>query len=482
MRDDVKKNYVFNLIYQLVTLIVPIITIPYLSRVLLETGVGKVSFADSIAAYFVLFAGLGSLTYAQKEIGAKNGNKIEESRVFWEILIIRLVTSMVAIFAYLPIIFLGTSNRILTAVYGLHIVSNMVDISWFYHGKVEFSKTATVNVAGKLVATVLIFLLVRTPSDLNIYALISCLTIVCSNLAMWLLLPSRIIRVKGLSPKRHIKPILALFIPTIAIQVYTVLDKSMIGWFSSTSAENGYYEYSEKIVRMCVTLVSALSTVILSKVSKKFAERDEQAIKNYIYKAVSYTWLVAIALSVGIFAVADVFVPVYFGERFMKAIVLLKTFAPLIIFVGFANVIGVAYLIAIGKHKIYVISVIIAAVANFIINLILIPRYFSVGAAIASVVAEGIGISIQVAYVFRNKMLSAKKFFALSYKNLIAGAIMFAVVKALSTFVLTAVTALNLAGLVVAGALSYLLALIILKDKFLFETVINKIIHKLKKN
>lgn len=481
MAKSIKRNYIYNLIYQLLVIIIPIITLPYLSRVLLEDGTGIYSYCESIAQYFVLFAVLGSAIFAQREIGTVQTEPEARSRAFWEIMIIRAVTTVIALAAYGVYLVFVKDNFVVSLILILNIVNVLFDITWFFQGIEEFGKTVLFSIVCKLLNFAFIFLFIKQQSDLWLYALGKCGFIVLGNIGMWFLLPKYLCKVRDIKPLRHMKGILLLFIPTVATQVYLVLDKSMIGWFADGPAENGYYDYAEKIVRMSITVISSLGTVLLPRISGAHAAGDYDAIRQHLYGAISYVWMIGIPLVFGFLAVADIFVPVYLGENFIKSALLIKVLSPVVLFVGMASIVGVAFLIPINKQNVYTISVSVAAAVNLVLNLILIPRYFSVGAAIASVVAEGIGVVIQLCYIFKKGYLKPKKVFLSSVKYFIAGAAMFAVLFCMQYFIPFEQNALSLAILILTGVVVYFALLLLMRDKVLLDFM-GKIFRRIFKN
>lgn len=470
MNKSVKRNYIFNLVYQLLLILIPIISIPYLSRVLLEEGVGIFSYSESIVSYFTLFAILGSTTYAQREVGKVQNSVEDRSRVFWEIFLIRLFMTVISLAAYSVYLSLLGTNFIISLIFGLNIVNVLFDITWFYQGIEEFGKVAIFGLVSKILDFAFIFIFVKQQSDLWIYTLGKCGFLLLGNVGLWILLPKKLCKTNKVKPFKHVKTILAFFIPTIAIQVYTMLDKSMIGWITGSSAENGYYEYAEKIIRLSITVISALSTVLIPRIAKAHADGDTQTVQSLVSNAVSYVWLIGIPLMFGFLAVSDVLVPIYLGENFEKSILLMNVFSPLILFVGMANIIGLAFLIPINKQFVNIISIVVAAVINVILNCILIRYYASVGAAISSVIAEGIGITIQCTYVFKKKLFSFKRFIMCSIRNWISGAIMFVVLFLLKYYLLP-VAVWSLIVLIVTGIVVYFALLFVLRDKFLMDAV-----------
>ncbi len=469
MAKSVKKNYIFNLIYQLIVLLIPVISIPYVSRVLLEDGVGRFSYSESIVSYFVLFAAIGSTTYAHREIGKVQDDAVSRSRLFREIFLIRLIMSLIALAGYSVYLALVKTDFTVNLIFALNIVNVVFDITWFFQGVEDFGKTVIFGLVPKLLDFAFIFIFVKSPDDLWLYTLGKCGFLLLGNMGMWALLPKYIVKCGSVRPFRHFKIILVFFVPVIATQIYTVLDKSMIGWFSSSAAENGYYDYAEKIVRMALTVITALGAVLVPRISRAYSENNSEDIDNLIKRASSFVWMLSVPMIFGIIAVADVFVPVYLGEHFNKSALLMQIFSPLVLFVGMAQIFGVSFLIPIGKQNVNLIAVVIAALVNLSLNLILIPKIFSVGATIASVAAEFIGVAIQLGYVFYKKLFGIGKFFGGAVKYIISGALMFAVLILLKKALPVNVTSLIL--LIFAGVASYFIVLLILRDKFLTESL-----------
>lgn len=469
MRKSLKRNYIFNLTYQILSVLIPLVTIPYLSRVLQTEAVGIFSYSESIVSYFCLFAVLGSAVYAQREIGKVQDNMEVRSRVFWEILIIRTLSSVIAIAAYIPYAFIVKSNLNICLIFSLEIVAVAVDINWFFQGIEEFGKTAVFGLCAKILNLVAIFVFVKSPSDLWIYALSKCGFGLLGSLAMWALMPKYLKKTSKVRPFTHLKVIITFFIPAIASQVYMVLDKSMIGWFTVTREENGYYEYAEKIVRASILVISSLASVLVPRISKAYAENDIDSVNRIIYKAIRYAWLMAIPIMLGFLAIADIFIPVYLGDGFAKSILLLRIFSPLLLFVGMANIIGVSFLMPQNKQNVYLISVVVAALLNACMNLILIPRLYSVGAAISSIVAEFVSISIQIIYIVKKKMMRLQSIFLCSWKYWVAGIIMAATIYSVKLFLPITVWALIV--LILLAVITYFIALLIIRDSMLLEAL-----------
>ena len=273
MSKSIKKNYLYNLIYQSLILIVPLITTPYLSRVLGAEAIGIYSYTISITTYFVLFGSLGIALYGQREIAYVQDDKEKRSTVFIEILLMRFITLGISMLIfYLSFVKQGqysTYYKILI----LEIISNSIDISWFFQGIEEFKKTVVRNAIVKIISVICIFIFVKNTNDLLKYFIIYVLSTFLGNLSLWMYLPKYIekVNLKNIKIFKHLKPAIALFIPQIAVQIYTVLDKTMIGAIVDDKAEVGFYEQSQKIVKLLLAIATSLGTVMSPRMASTFA-------------------------------------------------------------------------------------------------------------------------------------------------------------------------------------------------------------------
>ena len=298
-----------------------------------------------------------------------------------------------------------------------------------------------------------------------------------SNISLWVYLPKYIIKVDrtDLHPFKDFKVVIGLFVPTIAIQVYTVLDKTMIGIITQDSFENGYYEQAIKISRMVLTVVTALGTVMIPRIGYYFKEDNKEKIRDLMYRGYQFVWFLGIPLCFGLVMASSNFVPWFFGDGYDKVADLLKVLAFLILAIGINNVTGMQYLIPTGREKLFTTTVLIGAGVNFCLNAILIAFFQSEGAAIASVIAESTIAVVQIIMV--RKELSPWEIIRRSRNYCIAGAVMVAVLFILNRFLISGI--INTAILIAVGACSYFTVLLVLRDHF-FLNNINIILTKMK--
>lgn len=479
-KASLKKNYIYNLVYQLLLIILPIITIPYVSRVLLPEGVGQNSFCLSIVTYFTMFASLGFGIYGQRAISMAQDSKEKQSKLFWEIVICKSIPTLLSLIVHGILIATGAygANAKLMIILSINIVAIMFDINFFFQGNENFKTLTIKNLLIKITGVIAIFLFVKQQSDLRLYVLINSLVIIISNLFMWISLKGYLqkVSIKELNPFIHLKPALKLFVPTIAISVYVVLDKFLIGVITKSNLENGYYEQAEKIVKIALTIITCYGTIMTPRNSYEYKNGNTEKLQQNIYQAFHYVWIIGVPIMFGIILVAGNLLPWFLGNEFIPAILLVIVLSPLILIMGISNVIGVQYLIPTEKDNKYTISLIAGAVVNLILNLILIKFIGALGACIATVFAE-LAISIVMLY-FARKELEFKKIFKSVIKPLIAGLIMCAIVIPIALYLAPSV--INSIIIICAGCLAYGVAILILRDEMVIG-IIKQVLSKIKK-
>ncbi len=475
-KKSITKNYIYNVSYQILTLITPLITTPYLSRVLEADGIGVFSFTASIVAYFTMFAALGTLTYGNREISYLQEDRKARSQMFWEIELLSVITALVALLAYG--IFLGAfaeEYHIFYLVQTFTIMSVAIDIVWLLQGMEEFGKVVFRNIIFKIVNIAFIFIFVRTKEDLILHVAGNVILTFISHASVWLYLPQFVDlpEWKELRPFRHLKGTITLFLPTIAISIYTVLDRTMIGIFSN-AFENGYYEQALNLSKTVLTLVTSLGAVMIPRMGYHFHRGELTEMKELVYQSYRFVWFLGIPISFGLIGVSGNIVPWFYGEGFLKLTILLPILCLLIPVIGLSNVTGMQYLVTTKRERILTISVCIGAAVNFLCNLILIPKWSSVGAALASLIAEIVITGVQ--FVFVSKEISFGRVVVSSWRYLLSGGAMLTLLIIENQFFTPSI--LNTAIMVLSGGSLYILLLFLLRDEF-FLGYVKKIMDKI---
>ena len=400
-QTSLKSNFLFNLIYQILAVITPIFTTPYISRVLSADGIGKYSYALSIVTYFGIFGCLGTATYGQLEIARNRDNKKLLHKTVSEIFFGRLVTLMISLLIYFAVILKASGQyKLLYSVLSLYILGQMNDVSFILQGLEWFKMLAMRNIIIKVLNIVLIFALVREHNDLYIYAIIIHGITLIGNFSLW---PQVIKYIKPKSFKnmnfiQHWKKSMIYFIPTVATMVYTVLDKSMIGWITGSEFQNGYYEQAYKIEQILLVFVTTVGTVTFPRMAYFFENDNKEARKRIMGITMKFIMLIACPICFGTMAISENLIPVFLGKGYEECILLLRIFSFLIIIIGLDNTIGKQCLISAGKQKEYNIGVIGGAIVNFVTNILLISKLGACGAAIASVFAESVILVVFIIY------------------------------------------------------------------------------------
>lgn len=464
-KKSITKNYIYNLVYQILTLVLPLITTPYISRVLGAENIGIYSYTYSILSYFLLFGALGVALYGQREIAYAGDDKVKRKKSFWEIQICRFIAAFVASVIYFIFFMRNGEYSVYYRIWLLELVAIGFDISWFFQGIEEFKKTVTRNVIVRLISVTLIFTLVKAPEDLIKYITIYAVADLVGNLSLWLYLPRYFkgIKIKHISAFTHLPAIILLFIPQIASQIYNVLDKTMIGSMILDKSEVGYYEQAQKVIRVLLTVVTSLGIVMIPRMASTFASGDKEKLFDYMKKSFKFVFFLAFPIMFGIMSISKSFVPVFFGEGYEKVVVLINVMAPTIILNGMANVIGTQYLLPTKKQKLYTIAIVAGLIVNFILNYVLIKLYYSLGASIATIVSELIVVAVEF-YVIR-KDISIKEVLKLSENYLLSGIVML-ITCVLIQIALGANTT-TMVIQIIAGVLVYGLMLVALKDEYL---------------
>lgn len=469
---SIKKNYFYNLLYRVFLIIVPILVTPYVARVLGDDASGQYSFTVSIMTYFTVLAAFGFTLYAQREVAKVSDSKTDRSKVFWEIILCRAVSTAASTVVYVALLLgkvYAEKNTVAMWLLIIQVVATLFDITFFFQALEEFGKIVLRNVIIRGISIVLILTLVKSPDDLWIYVLIQSGTVLFSNVSLWGYMFKYLGKVpaKDLKPLRHFLPALILFLPTVATSIYTVLDKTLIGLITGSDSENGNYEYAESIVRMLLTAVTSLGVVLIPRNAKKFAEGDDDAIRENIRLSVNFAFFLGVPLMLGTIAISDNFVPWYLGPDYEKAADLMKVLSAIIVIVGLSNVFGLQYLVPSGNDKKFTISVAVGAVVNFGLNCLLIYYFQSMGAVIATVIAEFVILFIQ--YMFIRKKIQFARAVLSSWRYFVGGAAMFVPCYFMGLYLEPSVSSSVL--IFVVGVVVYAVIMLVTRDRFVWGSI-----------
>lgn len=465
-KKSVKVNYIYNVSYQILLIVIPLITIPYISRVLGAEGLGIYSYVESIVTYFVLFATMGITYYGQREVAFLQDDRKKRTELFWETKFFTIIISAITLVVYV-IFCLFQRNSLLYLVLAINIMNVAMDVTWLFQGMEEFKTITTVNVFFKVLTVVYIFLFVRDSGDVVVYALGVSLLTLLGNAFLWTKIGRYVDKpyFKGIHPFRNYKTIISLFIPTIAIQVYTVLDKTMLGVITSDAAQNGYYDQALKLSKTTLTLVTALGAVMVPRIGYHYSRHEDEKVRSFMYRGYNFVWFLGMPLCFGLMGVADNLVPWFYGPGYDEVTVLLKVLSFLILAIGINNVTGIQYLIPTERQNIFTFTVVLGAIINFVLNMVLIPIMQAKGAAVASVVAETVIALVQLLIV--RKEISMAKVLICSWKYLVSSLAMYGVLCLEQRYFMASI--INTIIMTLSGIGVYVVTLWIFRDEMLIS-------------
>lgn len=387
--NSIQLNFIYNILYQLLLIILPLVTAPYLSRVLGASQLGEYSYTYSVANYFVLFAMLGVNNYGNRCVARVRGDRARLSAEFWGIYCFQAMLTLLMLALYVSYSVALSGDIELALAWVPYVLSAGLDINWLFFGLEEFRLTVTRNFVVKLATFALTLLLVRGEHALFIYCALMSISYLTSAVALWPFVRREVdwVRPTARQIMSHLRPNLVLFVPVVAISLYTVLDKVMLGWLSSFE-ENGYFENAYKVATMPTAVITALGTVMLPRVSNLLAEGRREQAHRYLGASMWAAMAMAFAFSLGVVGVAPVLVPVLFGVGFGPSEVAMCVIVADMPFMAWANVIRTQLLIPEGRDREYVASVVAGAAVNVAVNLALIPSMGALGASVGTLCAE----------------------------------------------------------------------------------------------
>lgn len=455
---SLKKNFLLNSAYQVLQAVTPLLTTPYLARVLGPDQNGIFSYTQSITNYFVLFATLGISIYGVRTIALCGEDRGKRSQTFFEVYASQLGVGLVVMLAYIVYaVTIHQGGAVIAALWGLWVFYAATDVSWLLFGCEEFKIPTIRSFATKVIMIVTVFIFVHDENDLWIYVMAVSGSYFLNAVSLWPFMKNYVDFAKPRPSEvwKHLKASARLFVPVIAVSIYTTLDKIMLGSLSS-SDQVAFFDYSEKISRLPLNVVTALGTVMLPRMSQTLKYGDRKEGLSLLKASIWIMLATAIALAAGIAAVAPVFVPVFFGKGYETCIGLMGVLVIIIPVISTTNVIGKQYLLPSSRDGEYTLSLIIGAIVNVIFNLITIPLLGAMGAAIGTVLAE-LSILVTQSIMVRRE-LPLLSYLRGAIPFLCIGVIMFAAIRVFDPLMLRmgGISVATLFAEVAVGALTYL--------------------------
>lgn len=470
-----KKNILLYIANQLLIFLIPLILMPYLARTIGSQGIGVYSYSYSIVSYFMMFGMLGISLYGKREIAKEQKNMYKYSKIFYEIYSIQIVLTIIALVLYIIIFYLSIWNNVYLLIQSIMLLSVLFDISWFYFGLEKFKVIVIRNFLIKIIGFILVLILIKDEGDISKYIFIMGITTLIGQLSSFVGLRKRLIKIKisFANILQRLVPISKLFIPVVAVKLYSIVDKTMIGVFANID-QVAYYQSAEKIVRIPITIITSLGIVMLPRMTYLLKNNILDEFDKYIYKSLMITMFLSFGATFGLIAISDLLVPIYLGENFNSVSLLIIILSPIILFVSFGNVFRTQYILPKGMDTFYTKTVLIASLINILLNLFLIPVFGTVGAVIASITSEGFiciyqSIKIKSKFNFIKYLISLMKFF-------ISGIILLLAVKVIPNLYFSEV--INLLFKIIIGMSIYVLSVTIL-EIFTKDKTISSEIYKI---
>lgn len=402
-QKSLKLNFIMNAILTMSNFLFPLITFPYVSRVLLPIGTGRVSFANSVITYFVMVSQLGIPTYGIRACAVVRDNRKKLKKTVYELLIINTVMSVFAYVVFFVALFSIQrlkSDKTLFVVMSSLIFFNTIGVEWLYKALEYYTYITVRSIIFKFIALIAMFVFIRDVDDYVIYGGISIFAASASNVFNFIKLRKLVGdgKVGKLDFKQHLKPIFAFFIISCATTIYTNLDNVMLG-FMKDNIEVGYYNAATKIKGVLVCIVTSLGTVLMPRASYYIQQNMWNEFYVLAKKAIKFVLLVATPMMVYFMIFAREGVLFLSGDEFEGAIMPMIIIMPTLLFIGLTNIMGIQMLIPMGRENVVMISTFIGAIVDLVFNSLLIPQLGANGAAIGTLVAECIVLIVQMVYL-----------------------------------------------------------------------------------
>lgn len=483
MAKSIKTNLVYNIINIVNGLLFPLITFPYITRVIMAEGIGQVNFFGSIINYIALFSSLGIPMYGIREIARVRDSKVELTKTTLEILSLNLLFNL---FGYIVVLILCSTvseiqvNIPLFLLLSTTIIMTTLGCSWFYSGIEEFKYITIQGLIVSVISIAFLFIFVRSEEDLMWYGLYTVLGSSCRYLVnfFWLghHVDFRIVKIKQLSPFRHLKGVLQVFVFNLMTSIYLNLDSVMLGFLSNVTAV-GYYAAATKVSHIFVLAISSLGNVLLPRTSNLLKNNKLEEFQHLTQKAMAMVEFICFPVFIGVVVMASILVHIFGGNTFEPSILTLQLVAPTIVAISLSQITGIQILYPIGRINVVTMSTFIGAVVNLLLNFFLIPRFSQYGAAIATSAAE---ISVLLTqFVFIGRYINFKILDANIFKYIFASLLMGGVCYLITMGTLSELMLLFI--IPVIGGLVYISILILMKDRLskeLVEMARNKLFRK----
>ena len=415
MAKSLKVNYIFNMLNTVTSLLFPLITFPYASRIMLADGIGQVNFFQSIIQYITLLTCLGIPMYAIRKIASVRDDTVERNKVATEIL---LLHASLSIMGYVIVALLAafvTDIQVdipLFLILSLTIFFTAIGCEWFYQGIEDFKYITIRGLIVKIIAVILLFALVRTKEDILWYAGYLVFGTLGGNVFNFIRLRKfisfRKLPWRELHPLVHLKPALHIFVLNLVVSLYVNLNSVMLGFMSDTTSV-GLFTAATKLSHVLLSLVSALGTVMLPRLSNLISTGQKDKFNELAQKSITVVMALTLPLTAGLIMTAKYLIPLFCGNSYEPAILTLQIISPIIIMIGISSVLGIQILYPQRQENKVILCTALGALVNLVLNIWLIPRYAQDGAAVSTLLAETM-VTFSMIFI-------GKKYIPIRWKN-----------------------------------------------------------------
>ncbi len=409
-KSNLLENYIYFTLFHVFKVLAPVITIPYITRIFSSGDIGAFAYTHSIANAFALIGALGIKIYGSRVIAHSRDCIKQRSEVFWELFFINLITNLCAFSLYF--IFIQFSPDHLKSLYcilSFIFLINIFEINWFFMGIEDFKKTSARLFLTRTIGTLAIFLFVKQSGDLPIYTFIISINGLLGCIFLWCYIKKHI---KWCLPKfknifSHLKPNFSIFVPLIAVYLFSIIDKIMLGNMAGLS-QVGLYEMADKIIKVIIPLALTLGTVMLPRITNSLANEDYEKVSFYIEKSFSAVSYLTIPVAIGLIAISDSFIPWFFGPEFSNSSFLVSILSISIVFIAWQNIANLQVLVPFKKEKTCAVIVLLGLFLKAGLSFIAIPLYKAAGAAVSTLITE---LVLCVAFIyFANPYIQLHRF------------------------------------------------------------------------
>ncbi len=472
-QEKIKSDFIFNIIYQVVTLLTPLILTPKLARIFQPDYLGLRTYTFSIASYFAMIGVFGFNILGQQRIAFVKDDEDQRSKIFWSIFLLRGICVFLCLCLYIGYIFIFSKNEFEKGIYLcwiLYIIREMITPVWFFQGLGKYKFISILNIISQILYVAFSFIFITDKSQLPLYIIFYTAIPLAISLIYFpfVFKYTKIVRICINEIYLLLKDSIMFFIPAIVVDLYSLIDKTMLGLFDQTKVSTGLYESSEKLVKIALALLTASYTIIRTRMSYFHSQKKENEYKIYSTKFMSFSMLLCWPIAFGIIGISKDFVPLFFGNDFSEVINLSYVFSLIIPCIATSGLIQAIFIFPFGLEKKINLYHIIVIIANIVMNLFFIYSIGVLGAVLASVLSEFLFAIILI--IKAKKQIEIKYLFKCSIKYIISSFIMLFIIFIESKYLM-----INLIIKVIieftSGIFIYVTMCLILQDEFVLNNI-----------